>query len=222
MGRRTIRYPWPLEHRQESSCDCPFRIPKWSENRSCPSVFRAIGLPRRTGSIARYLYSCARPSCLKTRLVAKARALLHKSCIKLPPRHPARLPAPWPMPSGRSTNSFARCATLHFKQLVVLHKVPKNFDITPYLAGFVESHDTRPFRRRSGRKQNLAIPAASHAELNPDPCSTHRHARARENVRKLEQKCAFGGQSKACLDALSGKFSVATRSYSVIFLVSNC
>ncbi len=29
----------------------------------------------------------------------------------------------------------------HFKQLVVLHKLPKGFQIEPYLAGMVESHD---------------------------------------------------------------------------------
>ena len=40
----------------------------------------------------------------------------------------------------------------YFKQLVVLHKVPKNFDITPYLDGFVESHDHKAFQEAERQK----------------------------------------------------------------------
>jgi hypothetical protein len=33
-----------------------------------------------------------------------------------------------------------------FKQLVVLHKVPKDFRIDDYLAGMVEQHDHKAFK----------------------------------------------------------------------------
>lgn len=42
-----------------------------------------------------------------------------------------------------------------FKQLVVLHKLPKGFKIDPYLAGMVEQHDHQAYQ--ASRKQaNLA------------------------------------------------------------------
>ena len=40
----------------------------------------------------------------------------------------------------------------YFKQLVVLHKVPKNFDITPYLEGFVKSHDHKAWQEGQRKK----------------------------------------------------------------------
>jgi C4-type Zn-finger protein len=33
-----------------------------------------------------------------------------------------------------------------FKQLVVLHKVPEDFDVGPYLAGMVERHDHKAYQ----------------------------------------------------------------------------
>ena len=36
---------------------------------------------------------------------------------------------------------FCPVCNVRFKQLVVLHKLPKGFEIEPYLAGMVERHD---------------------------------------------------------------------------------
>ena len=47
---------------------------------------------------------------------------------------------------------FCPVCNTHFKQLVVLHKVPENFDITPYLAGFVERHGHKAFQEEQRRK----------------------------------------------------------------------
>jgi hypothetical protein len=54
------------------------------------------------------------------------------------------------MPSG-----LGRCRSyvdIHLKQLVVLHKAPKNFDITSYLDGFVKSHDHKAFQEAQRKK----------------------------------------------------------------------
>ena len=34
----------------------------------------------------------------------------------------------------------------HFTQLVVIHKVPANFNIEPYLEGMIESHNHQAFQ----------------------------------------------------------------------------
>lgn len=47
---------------------------------------------------------------------------------------------------------FCPVCNAHFKQLVVLHKVPKNFDITPHLAGFVERHDHKAWQDAQRQK----------------------------------------------------------------------
>ena len=47
---------------------------------------------------------------------------------------------------------FCPVCNAHFKELVVLNKVPKNFDITPYLAGFVERHDHKAFQEAQRQK----------------------------------------------------------------------
>ncbi len=47
---------------------------------------------------------------------------------------------------------FCPVCNASFKQLVVLHKVPEDFDITPYLAGFVESHDHMAFQEAQRKK----------------------------------------------------------------------
>jgi uncharacterized protein (DUF2225 family) len=47
---------------------------------------------------------------------------------------------------------FCPVCNTHFKQLVVLHKVPKNFDIASYLAGFVERHDHKAWQDAQRQK----------------------------------------------------------------------
>ena len=47
---------------------------------------------------------------------------------------------------------FCPVCNAYFKQLVVLHKVPKNFDITPYLDGFVERHDHKAWQEAQRKK----------------------------------------------------------------------
>ncbi len=47
---------------------------------------------------------------------------------------------------------FCPVCNAHFMQLVVLHKVPENFDITPYLDGFVESHDHKAWQAAQRQK----------------------------------------------------------------------
>ena len=47
---------------------------------------------------------------------------------------------------------FCPVCNTHFKQLVVLHKVPENFDITPYLEGFVKSHDHKAWQEAQRKK----------------------------------------------------------------------
>jgi 5-methylcytosine-specific restriction endonuclease McrA len=47
---------------------------------------------------------------------------------------------------------FCPVCNATFKQLVVLHKVPKNFDITPYLDGFVKSHDHKTWQEARRQK----------------------------------------------------------------------
>ena len=47
---------------------------------------------------------------------------------------------------------FCPVCNAHFKQLVVLHKVPENFEIAPWLAGFVERHDHKAFQEAQRQK----------------------------------------------------------------------
>lgn len=47
---------------------------------------------------------------------------------------------------------FCPVCNVNFKQLVVLHKVPENFDITPYLDGFVKSHNHEAWREAQRKK----------------------------------------------------------------------
>lgn len=51
---------------------------------------------------------------------------------------------------------FCPVCNTHFKQLVVIHKVPKNFDITPYLDGFVKSHDHKAWQEAQQKKAESA------------------------------------------------------------------
>jgi len=44
---------------------------------------------------------------------------------------------------------------------VVLHKVPKNFDITPYLDGFVKSHDHKAWQEAQRQKAESGGPQAA-------------------------------------------------------------
>ncbi len=41
---------------------------------------------------------------------------------------------------------FCPVCNAYFKELVVIYKELENFDITPYLAGFVERHDHKAFQ----------------------------------------------------------------------------
>jgi hypothetical protein len=45
----------------------------------------------------------------------------------------------------------------YFTQLVVLHKLPKNFKIDSYLAGMVESHNHKAFQDAKAQKDNARI-----------------------------------------------------------------
>jgi hypothetical protein len=56
----------------------------------------------------------------------------------------------------------------YFTQLVVLHKLPKNFKIDPYLAGMVESHNHKAFQGAKAQKQP-AQPAQQPKDDPPDP-----------------------------------------------------
>jgi hypothetical protein len=47
---------------------------------------------------------------------------------------------------------FCPVCNASFKQLVVLHEAPENFDIAPYLAGFVKSHDHKAFQEAERQK----------------------------------------------------------------------
>jgi hypothetical protein len=47
---------------------------------------------------------------------------------------------------------FCPVCNVHFTQLVVLHKLPKNFKIEPYLAGMVESHDHKAVQEAQAKK----------------------------------------------------------------------
>lgn len=41
----------------------------------------------------------------------------------------------------------------YFTQLVVLQKLPKNFNIEPYLAGMVESHNHQEYQEAKAKKE---------------------------------------------------------------------
>jgi hypothetical protein len=47
---------------------------------------------------------------------------------------------------------FCPVCDAYFKQLVVLHEVPENFDIVPYLAGIVERHNHEAFQEARRQK----------------------------------------------------------------------
>jgi hypothetical protein len=42
---------------------------------------------------------------------------------------------------------FCPVCNAHFKQLVVMHKLPKNFKIDSYLSGMVERHDHKAYQQ---------------------------------------------------------------------------
>jgi len=59
---------------------------------------------------------------------------------------------------------FCPVCNTHFKQLVLLHKVPENFDIAPYLAGFVENHDHKAWQEAQRKKPESNGSQAPEAE----------------------------------------------------------
>ena len=54
--------------------------------------------------------------------------------------------------SWKEYELFCPVCNAHFRQLVALHKLPKNFDITPYLDGFVERHDHKAWQEAQRQK----------------------------------------------------------------------
>ena len=68
------------------------------------------------------------------------------------PHRPARLPAPWPMRSGRSTNSSDRCATPASNNESCCTRCRRTSTSRPGSMGLWSATTTRPGRRRSGRK----------------------------------------------------------------------
>ena len=52
----------------------------------------------------------------------------------------------------------------YFTQLVVLHKLPKNFQIDPYLAGMVESHDHKACQDAKAQKSQAQVDQKEKAE----------------------------------------------------------
>ena len=52
----------------------------------------------------------------------------------------------------------------YFTQLVVLHKLPKNFKMDPYMAGIVERHDHKAFQDAKAQKDNAQIDQQEKAE----------------------------------------------------------
>jgi hypothetical protein len=69
-----------------------------------------------------------------------------------------------PDASWKEYELFCPVCNAHFIQLVVLHKVPKNFDITPYLAGFVERHDHKAWQEAQQKKAE-----SGDSENSPQP-----------------------------------------------------
>jgi 5-methylcytosine-specific restriction endonuclease McrA len=55
----------------------------------------------------------------------------------------------------------------HFTQLVVIHKVPANFKIEPYLEGMIERHDHQAFQQAKAKAQ--AERAAGRDPENTEP-----------------------------------------------------
>jgi alkyl hydroperoxide reductase subunit AhpC len=53
---------------------------------------------------------------------------------------------------GKEYELFCPVCNTTFKQLDELHKVPKNFDIAPYLEGFVKSHDHKAWQEAQRQK----------------------------------------------------------------------
>jgi hypothetical protein len=51
---------------------------------------------------------------------------------------------------------FCPVCNVNFKQLVVLHKLPKNFNIDGYLAGMVERHDHAAYQKAKAERDNAA------------------------------------------------------------------
>jgi len=58
---------------------------------------------------------------------------------------------------------FCPVCNATFKQLVVLHKLPENFDMTPYLDSMVKSHDHKAFQE-ARRKEAEAGGAGNDAQ----------------------------------------------------------
>jgi hypothetical protein len=47
---------------------------------------------------------------------------------------------------------FCPVCNVYFKQLVVLHRAPENFDIAPYLDGFARRHDHKAWQEARRKK----------------------------------------------------------------------
>lgn len=47
---------------------------------------------------------------------------------------------------------FCPVCNAYFKQLVVLHEAPENFDVAAYLDGFVERHDHKAWQEGQRKK----------------------------------------------------------------------
>jgi hypothetical protein len=45
----------------------------------------------------------------------------------------------------------------YFTQLVVLHKLPENFKIDPYLAGMVQNHDHKAYRDAKAQMERAQL-----------------------------------------------------------------
>jgi 5-methylcytosine-specific restriction endonuclease McrA len=56
----------------------------------------------------------------------------------------------------------------HFTQLVVIHKVPANFNIEPYLEGMIESHDHQVFQQAKANAEAQAERAAGADPEKPE------------------------------------------------------
>ena len=52
----------------------------------------------------------------------------------------------------------------YFKELVVIYKVPKNFDIEPHLAGMVERHDHNAFQEAKAQMERARVESPENPE----------------------------------------------------------
>ncbi len=58
---------------------------------------------------------------------------------------------------------FCPVCNAYFKELVVIYKELENFDITPYLAGFVERHDHQAFQEAARQRAESGGEKREHA-----------------------------------------------------------